>query len=156
MSLLTELDAFYTHVAPLVGVLVGFLLAQGVEWRRRRRRRRAHWAALRAELAFCKGLAETYRDADIGAPSYRLPSITYSHSLPALLGDGAVNESEAKALIEFFSEVETLNRGLDLAQAARERGDTQAVAAEHGRNLLKIRRLVDFHRPAREAVDVHL
>jgi hypothetical protein len=140
----------------LVGVLLGFLLSQGVEWLRRRRQRRGHWGALRAEIDFCKGLAETYRDAVYAAPLYRLPVVTYTHSLPALLGDGAVNETEAGALVQFFSEVETLNRGLDLAQAARERDDQQTIRDEHGRNLLKIQRLVELHRAARAATDAHL
>ena len=155
-SLLAELGAFYTLVAPLAGVFVGFVLAQGVEWRRRRRRQRAHWGALRAEIEFCKERAEEYRKASVAAPLYRLPSMTYSHSLPVLLGDGAVRVSEMKAFIQFFSEVETLNRGLDLIQAARERGDAQTMGAERERNLLKIQILLDLHRPAREAADGHL
>jgi hypothetical protein len=53
-SLLAELGAFYSRVAPLVGVLVGFVLAQGVESLRGRHRRRAHWGALRAEIDFCR------------------------------------------------------------------------------------------------------
>jgi hypothetical protein len=107
-------------------------------------------------MDFCQGLAETYQGADIAAPLYRLSAITYSHSLPALLGDGAVSEPEVKALIQFFSEVETLNRGLDLVQAARERDDQQTMQAEHGRNLLKVRSILNLHRAAREAVDGHL
>jgi hypothetical protein len=141
-------------VAALAGVLLGSAISYGVEGLRRGQRRRAHWAALRAEIDYCLWRAETYEADKIPAPLYRLPTVTYSSSLPALLGDGVVSESEVRALIAFFSEVETLNRGLDLVQAAR--GDQQTMQAEYERNLLKIRSLLALHRPAREAADRHL
>jgi hypothetical protein len=100
--------------------------------------------------------AETYKGGGVAAPLYRLPTTAYSSSLPALLGDGAVSEAETQALVQFFSEVYTLNRGLDLVQAARERDDQQTIQAEYGRNLLKIQRLIELHAAARAATDAHL
>ena len=148
--------------AALLGVLLGFILAEGREWWARRRRRRTHWGALRAEIEFCRGLAETYLRDRVVAPLYRLPTAAYSQSFPALLGDAAVAETEVQSLIQFFSEVETLNRGLDLAQTARERSDAQALQAEFERNLLKAQRLVppganaeNYYQPARAVVDAH-
>jgi hypothetical protein len=67
-----------------------------------------------------------------------------------------VSEAETQALVQFFSEVYTLNRGLDLVQAARERDDQQTIQAEYGRNLLKIQRLIELHAAARAATDAHL
>ncbi len=65
--------------------------------------------------------------------------------------------------MQFFSEVETLNRGLDLAQTARESGVEQALQAEFERNLLKATRLMpaaataeSYYQPARAVVDAHV
>jgi len=98
--------------------------------------------ALRAEIEFCRRLAETYVRDRVIALLYRLPTTAYSQSFPVLLSDAAVAETEVQSLMQFFSEVETLNRGLDLAQTARESGDEQALRAEFERNLLKATRLM--------------
>jgi hypothetical protein len=149
--------------AALLGVLLGFVLAEAKEAWTRRRRRRAHWGALKAEIEFCRRLAETYIRDRVIAPLYRLPTTAYSQSFPALLGDAAVTETEVHSLMQFFSEVETLNRGLDLAQSAREAGDEQALQAEFQRNILKATRLIppaaaaeNYYQPARAVVDVHV
>jgi len=46
--------------ATLLGVILGFALAEGKNWFERRRRRKAHWGALSAEIEFCRNQAETY------------------------------------------------------------------------------------------------
>jgi hypothetical protein len=149
--------------AALRGVLLGFVLSEGKEAWARRRRRKAHWAALRAEIEFCGRLAETYIRDRVIAPLYRLPTTASSQSFPALLGDSAAAETDVRSLMQFFSEVETLNRGLDLAQTARENGDEQALQAEFDRNLLKATRLMpraaateNYYQSARVAVDAHV
>ena len=53
---------------PLFGVALGFALAQVGNWWMSQRRRKAHWAALRAELRFCRGLVNTYEKDRIAAP----------------------------------------------------------------------------------------
>jgi hypothetical protein len=58
------------------------------------------------------------------------------------------------ALTRFFSEAETLNRGLDLAQDAR--NDEAKLAAEFSRNLLKVQRLTACYESALKAVNAHL
>lgn len=149
--------------AALLGVVLGFILGEAKDWRLRRRRRRAHWAALRAEIEFCGQTATTYLQDPVQAPLYRLSTAAYSQSFPALLADGVIAETEARRMIKFFSEVHTLNRGLDLAQAARERNDEPALQAERERNLLKARRLAphdtypqSLYQAARAVVDAHL
>lgn len=62
---------------PLVGVLLGFVLAASKDWFARRRRRKAHWGALRAEMQFCRDLAEVYEAEEVVAPLYRLPTTAY-------------------------------------------------------------------------------
>lgn len=72
--------------------------------------------------------------------------MAYANSLPALLADGAVDEAETRKLLQFFNEVETLNRGLDQAETARLIADPMEQDAkltdEFSRNVLKAQRLV--------------
>ena len=139
----------------LVGVVLGFFLAQGWEGWQRHRRSKGHWAALRAEIHFCREAAETYeRPPLVKAPLYRLPTTTYAHSFPVLLADAAVVETQASSLIRFFSEVETFNRGLDLADAARD--EPEKLDAEFGRNLLKFANIKKHYSAAIAAVEAHL
>lgn len=149
-------------VAALLGAILGFILSEGKDCLARCRRRKSHWCALRAEIEVCRSKAETYLCDCVMAPLYRLPTTAYSQSFPVLLGDAAVAEGEVESLIEFFTEVESLNRGLDLAQTARERGDEGALQQEYGRNRLKAERLVpslpsakNYYTSARAVVDAH-
>jgi hypothetical protein len=69
--------------------------------------------------------------------------------MPALLADGVLSKTEVRALTEFFAQVQTLNRGLDQAQAMRESGEEQMLQDEFTRNRLKAERLVPLDaRPA--------
>jgi hypothetical protein len=133
-------------IAALLGVLAGFLLGLSADWWRGRSRRRAHWAALSAEMDYCRDLAETYLRENVAAPLYRLPTVAYTNSLPALLQSAALNDSDVRNLLAFFNEVETLNRGMDQADRARLIPDTSERDAtlhdEYGRNRLKAERLV--------------
>jgi hypothetical protein len=138
--------------SPLLGVGVGFLLARVYEWFMARFRNRGHWRALRAELQVCRERAKTYETDAKAAPLYRLPIVVFPNSFPALLTDAAVDEDAARALIECYSEVESLNRGLDLIQEARERNDQQALLMEYDRNRLKAQRL--FNESCPRALEV--
>ena len=152
-------------IAALLGVAVGFLLNILTEWWKGRARRRAHWAALRAEMDYCRGLAETYLRDKVSAPLYRLPTVAYANSLPSLLAEAALNETDTRNLLSFFNEVETLNRGLDQIEGARlitdptERDKT--LADEYNRNRLKAERLVpaqahSYYDNAKAVVDYRL
>lgn len=157
------IDWLSTEVkAAFVGTACAFIFSGVKDWRARCQKRKSHWCALRAEIEVCRDKAETYLRDNIIAPLYRLPTIAYSQSFPALLSDAAVAEGEVKSLIEFFTEVESLNRGLDLAQTARERRDEEAVQQEYGRNRLKAERLVppppgnkNYYTSVRAVVDAH-
>jgi hypothetical protein len=133
-------------IAAIVGAVIASLLIALYDWLRTRRRRRSHFAALRAEMDFCCNLARTYLRDNLAAPLYRLPTIAYSNSLPALLADAALRESDTRSLLAFFSEVETLNRGLEQVEGARQIADPRAraekVTEEYGRNRLKAQHLV--------------
>jgi hypothetical protein len=133
-------------VAALAGAVVGAVLGSGItlliEWWKGRTRRKAHWAALAAEMDYCRDRAETYLHDKPAAPLYRLPTVAYAHSLPALLEEAALlDETDTRKLLSFFNEVETFNRGLDQVDRARLITDPaeqeRNIQAEYTRNRLK-------------------
>jgi hypothetical protein len=154
-------------IGAITGAAVAFFVVVAYDLLRSRRRRRAHFAALRAELEYCRTLADTYLRDQIAAPLYRLPTHAYSASFPALLADAALSEAETSKLLQFFVEVETLNRGLEQAEEARlidnEVLRDEKLKAEYGRNRLKAERLVplnaltqSYYGHARAALDARL
>src|SRR5512143_1285513 len=104
----------------LLGTWLGYKLKSQDEKRSRERRVRATWGAISAEVEACKRMATAYlapfEGHRVAAPQWRLPDIMLTKSLHALLGDGDPTEAEIDALLQFHTEVESLNRGLDLAQ----------------------------------------
>ncbi len=124
----------------VVGSFIGFGLGEVKEWLARRRRGKAHWQALSAEAELCREKAEEFLRDRVKAPLYRLPTLSYSHSFPVLLADGASNKAETQAITQFYNEVETLNRGLD--QSNETSNDDQRPQEEFERNQLKAKRLV--------------
>lgn len=136
-------------IAALLGVFLGFLLSLVTEWWRGRLRRRAHWAALNAEMDYCRQLAETYLRDNVPAPLYRLPTAAYINALPGLLASGALDAVDTSNLIAFFNEVQTLNRGLDQIEDARSIQDTtereRRISEEYGRNRLKAEHLIPLN-----------
>jgi hypothetical protein len=105
----------------LFGGLVGAALSQGVtsfnNWRSGRKKARAVKGALLAEIEVCADFAKTFMEESphILAPLYRLPTSAFDAGLRELLGAGAMSERDAQALIRFYSQVETFNRGLEQA-----------------------------------------
>jgi hypothetical protein len=123
-----------------VGALLGFALGEVKDCLARRRRGKAHWLALSAETQLCRELAEEFMRAGVYSPLYRLPTLSYLHSFPVLLADGVPTYADVRAVTQFFNEVETLNRGLDQANEAR--NDDARLRDENARNRLKAERLV--------------
>lgn len=135
-------------IAAFIGAALAFFLVMTYDWLRARRRRRAHFSALKAEIGYCHDLAKAYLKEGVAAPLYRLPTVAYANSLPALLADAALNHSDTRSLLAFFNEVETLNRGLDQAEDARLIADQAErevkVDDEFNRNRLKAKHLVSI------------
>ena len=122
-----------------VGVLLGFGLSQAKDWWTRRRKHAAYWRAIDAEVQFARGRAESVLNDRVGAPLYRLPRTAFNSCYPELLADGAISAAQGTALMAFFNEVDSLNRGLDLAAQA---SDATRLQEEYGRNRLKAERLI--------------
>jgi hypothetical protein len=122
-----------------IGVVVGFLLNEGKNLFVRRRKHRAYWAALWTEVEYARGRSHMYVNDKIMAPLYRLPIKAFESCYPELLADGVVTQAEATALMAFYTEVETFNRGLDRVGDAP---DDAAMRNEYSRNLLKAQQLL--------------
>jgi hypothetical protein len=131
--------AVFGAIGAVIGVVLGFLLNELKNAWTRSRKHRAYWSALRAETEFAKGRAQMYIDDRKMAPLYRLPDTCFRECYPELLADGALSEAESTALMAFYAEVDTLNRGLDRAAEAP---DEEKMKREYGRNLLKAERLI--------------
>ena len=92
--------------------------------------------------------------------------IAYDHGFPALLGDGAVSEEEARSILRFYSQATQINRGLEYAHAATGAGvPPEVLARESDRLKLKARNLIDpecsdpggpYYKRVRAAIDRHV
>jgi hypothetical protein len=145
-------------VTEILAVVIGFVLGFGVAQWERRRRLKAHWAALDVEIEMAGRAATTYRNDSVKAPLYRLPTIAFEHSLPALLAEGALKPAELESLMSFGLLVQDINRGLDQAADAAPR----QISDEARRLDVKCRHLIaepdheaSIHR-ARAVVSAHL
>lgn len=146
----------------VASLLLGFLLGLVPPWFTRRQRLKAHWWALRAELAECREKAETLlSESDrFQTPLYRLPTNAFQVSFPIILADCAIDESEARALTRCFSQIQDINRGLDNAAEFYKEANTGKLHTEHNRNCLKARALIEgiegkraLMTPAKEIID---
>ena len=143
-----------TLIGAVVGVLLGVIVSELKEWWWRTRRRKAHWRALSAEVEICREMAEIFLRDGVGAPLYRLPTLSYLNSFPALLESGATTERDTRAVTQFYNQVESLNRGLDQANDAR--SDAQTLNGEYSRNRLKAENLVgavSYYSSVRQVLD---
>lgn len=132
----------------LLGVALGFGLNFCKEAYNHKRQRKANLAALNAELEYCGKTACSFLTAKpiVMSPSYRLPTLCFQKVFPLLLPENLFSEDEIYAVIEYFTGVETLNRGLDQANATLGNGDetisNPRLEQEHNRNVLKATRLI--------------
>jgi hypothetical protein len=125
----------------LLGAILVFLLGLYHLHRERGSRVRGNWSTLYVEVCECGRIADAYLNVAIEAPLYRLPTKCYEICFPSLLSDSAIDEHGTGALLKFYAEVQTLNRGLDLADLARQTGDDERIKREFRRNSLKARRI---------------
>jgi hypothetical protein len=150
----------------LLGVALGLTFASLREWWQRKKRHLSYWSAMSAEVDLCAGLGRAYTRDGVKGPLYRLPTIAYDNGFPALLGDGAVSEEEARAILRFYSQVTQINRGLEYAQKALDPGaPPDALDREANRLMLKTASLIDpevadpggpYYRRVRDAINQHV
>src|SRR3954451_24142603 len=123
----------------LPGVVVGFVLAEGRGLWQRSRKQSAYWRALRTEIEIARGRAPMVLDDNFTSPLYRLPTLIFTTCFSDLLSERSASETESHALMAFYAEVDTLNRGLDRAADS----DEGVAQAEYRRNRVKAERLVE-------------
>lgn len=87
------------------------------------------------EVQVCGEFADTFLRDNVAAPAYRVPSLGYSKVLPVLLGESALEHSDARALMLFYTQADSFNRGLDQAELAR--GDSERLGREYDRCRMK-------------------
>lgn len=141
----------YEVALVFLGMLVGTLPA----WVARKRRLNTHWCALRAEIVQCGERAKSVFESDplVLSPLYRLPLVTFQASLPVLLADGALAESESLVLGRFFSQAQDINRGLDNAAEMSKSDKGDKLKTEFDRNCLKAKRLVQARNTGKSLYD---
>lgn len=127
-----------------VGGLGVALVERGFDFCATRRRVAASKGALRAEIALCGEMASTFLSDEVASPLYRLPSECFDTGLTTLLKLGKLDQRAASHIIAFYSEVRTLNRGLDevatlFAPESTSGRDTKLQAIE--RNQMKAGRI---------------
>lgn len=134
-------DLFKT-LLPIMTLLLGLGLSEGIRRFERRRKLKAHWAAIRAEMKLCKDSAETLIADKVMSPLYRLPVAAVETAFPILLAEGHVTEEEVLAITRYSNWVKELNRGLDNAAQCKATGNYAAMEHEYSRNLLKAEFLI--------------
>jgi len=67
----------------------------------------------------------------------------YETSLPVLLADAAVDEQAVRKLLQFYGQVEDLNRGLDNAAQLAMDNNTGPLKSEYKRNCSKAEQLLE-------------
>lgn len=133
-----EVDVF----AALLGVIVGFCLQTGWTALAARRSRKAYWASIRAEMRYCGNKAAAYLNSGILIPSYRLPTFAFQTAVPALLADGAMKEGEYESIVNYYTDVQSFNWGLEQAQVHHVGGNVESRKSEISRVQAKAKNLV--------------
>jgi hypothetical protein len=126
--------------ATVIGVILGFALSEIKRFFDHRNRAATNFKAIKAEIEFCSQMAQVFINDRVAAPLYRLPTNAYQASLPQLLSESSINEHELRAIQRFYMQVESLNRGLDQAEAARD--NDERLNQEFSRNYSKAEKLL--------------
>ena len=124
----------------LFGAVLVFLAGLWALARQRAARIKGNWSVLFVEVRECGRTAKGYLKGNVLAPLYRLPTISFETCYPALLTDAGLDEDKADILLKFFTEVQTLNRGLDLTEDLWRTAPNKLKEA-YERNCLKARRV---------------
>ena len=164
-AIATAIRVLEAAMPTLVGVVVGFALAEVWRWRRNRRERFGRLLALRAEISSCRATLEGFHAANpvVLAPLYRLPEWGAMIALPQLIGDGTLSENSARALMNYYTHIEEVNRGLDRAGTFEvgnldpKAAENEPLRQEYSRNLLKAGKLLQrLQESAEQAIEEEL
>ena len=93
------------------------------------------------------------------SPSYRFPTLSYESTFSSILAEGSIKADEAKIIMEFYSLVDSINRGLDLASGVPHSDDSirtedhPLLVSYHERNCLKADELISLYDEVRKILD---
>ena len=135
----------------MLGAVLGAALAYLPRFLSTRQKLIANRALLLVEIDACRKMAATYLRAGFASPSYRLPSLGWSQSIPQIIAIGMIDQTQIEAVQDFYTEVASLNRGLD--QADRHMDDDRRLDAEAKRARVKTRNILDRYEKAKGAVE---
>ena len=101
--------------AAILSGLFVFIIQRLLDSQAAKKRVKCNKHALKAEIVVCGEFANEFLTLvpHVISPLYRLPTSCFETSLRELLRSGDLSQTNASNLIRFYSEVETLNRGLD-------------------------------------------
>lgn len=103
--------------------------------------------------------AQQFIRDEVYAPSYRFPMMAYQSSFPIILVKGGLQEADAKVLTRYFTQVDSINRGLDLIASIPfiekkvRQDDTERVLTYNMRNRLKAEELIQIYPETRAVID---
>ena len=135
----------------MLGAVLGAVLAYLPRFLSTRQKLISNRALLLVEIDACRKMAATYLSAGFASPAYRLPSLGWSQSIPQIIAIGMIDQTQIEAVQDFYTEVASLNRGLD--QADRHMVDETRLSAETNRARLKSRNILDRYEKAKGAVE---
>lgn len=126
------MNAIWGNIA---SAIVGAAIALAISWWTRRTATLGHWGAMLAEVEHCRDAAAVFLEDEVMAPLGRLPMDAFRRAYPILIENGRMRASQSHALTEFYSVVDQMNRGLELAQryAAGPDRDDALLTAEYAR-----------------------
>ena len=146
----------------IIGAFIGAAVSQFFYWWRKRTRTKNNFGAISAEVDLAKEFADQLSTDLVMAPSYRLPTLAYESTFPSILAAGGVSTDEARTLMKFYSLVESINRGLDLAAGIPHTADSikaedhPVLSAYHSRNCAKADKIIPLHYEVRKILDAKL
>lgn len=126
-------------VAAAIGAVLGFGGSLFAAFMERRRRIRSCWRALFAEFQICSQMAQDYLGGRkiVMSPVYRWPLVAYVHTFPELLLSAGMSTGQARAILDYFLQVDALNRGLDEIQEHLAVGRQEGLNRQFRTNRLK-------------------
>jgi hypothetical protein len=99
--------------------------------------------AIQAEIDYaCEFATDYLKPGAVKAPMHRITTSFYDEGVPKLIALGAIDYQCAQALLQYYGNIDQMNRSLDLVQSLREAGQQQLKPAEIKRTFFKACSLV--------------
>jgi hypothetical protein len=131
-----------TLVAP-IAILITWWLTKRTQDQQKHRETIAAWHQLLIEIMQCQERMRGIAISEVKAPLYRLPTDAYKLQFPTLMIVSNMDPEKIDTFQRYYQFVDQLNQGLDLAAAAAQTHDDNALKKHFDRNRTKAKQLVD-------------